>query len=124
MWQRDSSRMAWSTCPKEPNNQNKPGNHNNPKKTPINGTDKPIPYNGFEVGLLVYDQGGELHQTVMSPIGDMPVAVKCHGPWTIVDVDVLNGRRLKSWPSLKRRFATRRRTESMKRSSYGATARF
>ena len=61
--------MAWSTCPREPNNQNKPGNQNNPKKTPINGTYKPIPYNGFEVGLLVYDQGGELHQTVMSPLG-------------------------------------------------------
>ncbi len=30
-----------------------------------------------------------------------PVAVICHGPWTIVEADVVKGRTLTSWPSLK-----------------------
>jgi len=30
-----------------------------------------------------------------------PVAAICHGPWTLVEADVLNGRTITSWPSLK-----------------------
>ncbi len=30
-----------------------------------------------------------------------PVAVICHGPWTIVEADVVRGRTITSWPSLK-----------------------
>ena len=30
-----------------------------------------------------------------------PVAVICHGPWVLVEADVISGRRLTSWPSLK-----------------------
>ena len=30
-----------------------------------------------------------------------PVGVICHGPWTLVEADVVRGRRLTSWPSLK-----------------------
>ncbi len=30
-----------------------------------------------------------------------PVAVICHGPWTLIEADVLRGRRITSWPSLK-----------------------
>jgi protease I len=30
-----------------------------------------------------------------------PVAVICHGPWTLVEADVVRGRKLTSWPSLK-----------------------
>jgi protease I len=30
-----------------------------------------------------------------------PVAVICHGPWTLVEADVLRGRTITSWPSLK-----------------------
>jgi deglycase len=30
-----------------------------------------------------------------------PVAVICHGPWALVEADVLKDRRLTSWPSLK-----------------------
>jgi protease I len=30
-----------------------------------------------------------------------PAAVICHGPWTLVEADVVRGRRLTSWPSLK-----------------------
>ena len=33
--------------------------------------------------------------------GGKPVAVICHGPWTLVEADVLRGRRLTSWPSLQ-----------------------
>jgi protease I len=30
-----------------------------------------------------------------------PVAAICHGPWTLVEANVLQGRTLTSWPSLK-----------------------
>jgi protease I len=30
-----------------------------------------------------------------------PVAVICHGPWTLVEAEVLDGRTLTSWPSVK-----------------------
>jgi len=30
-----------------------------------------------------------------------PVAAICHGPWMLVEADVLEGRKLTSWPSLK-----------------------
>jgi protease I len=30
-----------------------------------------------------------------------PVGVICHGPWTLVESDVLHGRTLTSWPSLQ-----------------------
>lgn len=30
-----------------------------------------------------------------------PVALICHAPWTAVEADVLRGRRLTSWPSLR-----------------------
>jgi len=30
-----------------------------------------------------------------------PVAVICHGPWTLVEADAVRGRRLTSWPSVQ-----------------------
>jgi hypothetical protein len=30
-----------------------------------------------------------------------PAAVTCHGPWTLVEADVIRDRRLTSWPSLQ-----------------------
>jgi protease I len=30
-----------------------------------------------------------------------PVAVICHGPWTLVEADVVKGRTLTSWPSVR-----------------------
>jgi protease I len=30
-----------------------------------------------------------------------PIAVICHGPWTLVEADVVRGRRITSWPSLQ-----------------------
>jgi protease I len=32
---------------------------------------------------------------------DKPVAAICHGPWLLVEADVVRGRRLTSWPSLR-----------------------
>jgi protease I len=32
---------------------------------------------------------------------EKPVAVICHGPWTLIEADVVKGRTLTSWPSLK-----------------------
>jgi protease I len=33
--------------------------------------------------------------------GHKPVGVICHGPWTLVEADVVRGRTLTSWPSLQ-----------------------
>lgn len=30
-----------------------------------------------------------------------PVAVICHAPWTLIEADVVRGRRMTSWPSLR-----------------------
>lgn len=30
-----------------------------------------------------------------------PVAAICHGPWTLIEADVVRGRKMTSWPSLK-----------------------
>jgi protease I len=30
-----------------------------------------------------------------------PVAAICHGPWTLVEADVVRGRTLTSWPSVR-----------------------
>jgi protease I len=30
-----------------------------------------------------------------------PVGVICHGPWTLIEADVVKGRKMTSWPSLK-----------------------
>ncbi len=30
-----------------------------------------------------------------------PVAVICHGPWTLIEADVVRGRMITSWPSLR-----------------------
>ena len=30
-----------------------------------------------------------------------PIAVICHGPWTLIEADVVDGKKMTSWPSLK-----------------------
>lgn len=30
-----------------------------------------------------------------------PIAAICHGPWTLIEVDAVRGKKLTSWPSLK-----------------------
>lgn len=32
---------------------------------------------------------------------EKPIAAICHGPWTLIDAGVVDGRRVTSWPSLK-----------------------
>jgi protease I len=32
---------------------------------------------------------------------EKPVAAICHGPWTLIDAGVTEGRRLTSWPTLR-----------------------
>ena len=32
---------------------------------------------------------------------EKPVAAICHGPWTLVEADVVRGRKVTSWPSLQ-----------------------
>ena len=32
---------------------------------------------------------------------DKPVAAICHAPWTLIEADVVRGRKITSWPSLK-----------------------
>ena len=34
-------------------------------------------------------------------VSGKPIAVICHGPWTLVEAGVLRGRTITSWPSLK-----------------------
>jgi protease I len=38
-----------------------------------------------------------------------PVAVICHGPWTLIDAGVVRGRRITSWPSVRTDLKKRRR---------------
>jgi protease I len=33
--------------------------------------------------------------------GGKPIAAICHGPWSLVEVDAVRGKRLTSWPSLQ-----------------------
>jgi protease I len=30
-----------------------------------------------------------------------PIAAICHGPWTLIEADIVRGRKVTSWPSLK-----------------------
>jgi deglycase len=46
------------------------------------------------------------HENAVSFVRDFfeqgkPVAVICHGPWTLVEADVVRGRTLTSWPSIQ-----------------------
>lgn len=46
------------------------------------------------------------HEDAVSFVRDFfssgkPVGVICHGPWTLIEADVVEGRKLTSWPSLK-----------------------
>jgi protease I len=34
-------------------------------------------------------------------LGNKPIAAICHGPWTLIDADLVNGKRMTSWPTLQ-----------------------
>jgi protease I len=70
-----------------------------------------------QVNVADYDAlvlpGGQMNPDVLrtkpavvSFIGEFvrsgkPVAAICHGPWTLVEADVVRGKQMTSWPSLK-----------------------
>jgi len=37
-----------------------------------------------------------------SDLADKPIAAICHGPWTLINADLVRDRRLTSWPSLRK----------------------
>ncbi|MFD8804605.1 type 1 glutamine amidotransferase domain-containing protein [Streptomyces sp. NPDC059597] len=78
----------------------------------------------FSVDRLVSDASPEEYDALLLPGGTMnpdqlrmnedavgfvkafvatgkPVATICHGPWTLAEADVVRGRRLTSWPSIR-----------------------
>ncbi|MFD7996062.1 type 1 glutamine amidotransferase domain-containing protein [Streptomyces mexicanus] len=78
----------------------------------------------FPADRLVSDASADDYDTLLLPGGTMnpdqlrvnkdavgfvkafvnsgkPVATLCHGPWTLVNADVVRGRRLTSWPSIR-----------------------
>jgi protease I len=34
-------------------------------------------------------------------LGNKPIAAICHGPWTLIDADLVTGKRVTSWPTLQ-----------------------
>ncbi|MCS0588717.1 type 1 glutamine amidotransferase domain-containing protein [Massilia norwichensis] len=34
-------------------------------------------------------------------MGNKPIAAICHGPWTLIDAELVTGRRMTSWPTLQ-----------------------
>jgi protease I len=34
-------------------------------------------------------------------MGNKPIAAICHGPWTLIDAELVTGRRVTSWPTLQ-----------------------
>src|SRR5918994_50627 len=62
--------------------------------------------NGRTIAFLVSNEGAEQveltepWQAVEAAAGK-PVAVICHGPWTLVEADVVRDRSITSWPSLQ-----------------------
>lgn len=49
--------------------------------------------------LRRYDNAVQFARAFMD--AGKPVAVICHGPWTLVEADVVRGRTITSWPSVK-----------------------
>ncbi|WP_329453833.1 type 1 glutamine amidotransferase domain-containing protein [Streptomyces sp. NBC_01497] len=82
------------------------------------------PAGTFPVDQLVSDASADDYDALLLPGGTMnpdqlrtnkdaigfvqafmnagkPVATICHGPWTLAEADVVRGRRLTSWPSIR-----------------------
>ncbi|GAB5439889.1 MAG: type 1 glutamine amidotransferase domain-containing protein [Fuerstiella sp.] len=95
-----------------------------PKDGKIQGMNHDEKADQFEVDLSVNDASAEDFDGLVLPGGvanpdtlrtcdvsvsfirdffkqGKPVAAICHGPWTLIEADVVEGRRVTSWPSLK-----------------------
>ena len=77
------------------------------------------PMQGAEPGEILFsgeqilDPGGvanpdalRLDQAAVGFVRDFarsgkPIGVICHGPWTLIEADVVRGRRMTSWPSVR-----------------------
>jgi protease I len=48
-------------------------------------------------------RGDDAAKRLIKQVADdgKPVAVICHGPWTLIDAGLVDGRRITSWPSLQ-----------------------
>lgn len=94
------------------------------KSGEIYGTNHDEPADKFKVDKLVTDVKAEDYDGLVLPGGvsnpdtlrtnedavnfirdffkqKKPVAAICHGPWTLVEADVVRGRKVTSWPSIK-----------------------
>lgn len=95
-----------------------------PKEGKIQGWNHDIPGAMVSVNVLLKEAHPDNYDALLLPGGVMnpdqlrtnpdavhfvraffdarkPVAAICHGPWMLVEADVLEGRKLTSWPSLK-----------------------
>ncbi len=56
-------------------------------------------------GVVNADELRTVHEAVRfvreAADAGMPIAVICHGPWTMIDAGLVRGRTLTSWPSLR-----------------------
>ena len=95
-----------------------------PEAGTVQGRHHLDPGDTFEVGQVLADARAEDYDALVLPGGianpddlrtrpdalafarafvdaGKPVAAICHAPWTLVEADVVRGRRLTSWPSLQ-----------------------
>ena len=79
-------------------------------KFSVDGTTKEVRVDDFDAVVLPggvanpdqlrLDEPAVIFLTAMVGAGK-PVAAICHGPWTLIEADVVRGRTLTSWPSLR-----------------------
>lgn len=68
---------------------------------------KPSDYDGLVLpGGVANPDALRMHPNAVRFVGEffaqrLPVAAICHAPWTLIEADVVRGRRVTSWPSLK-----------------------
>jgi protease I len=95
-----------------------------PKEGTIQGFDKDEKDKTFEVDVVVGEADAEDYDALVLPGGVInpdklrmddeavdfvkaisdrgkPIAVICHGPWTLIEADLVDGRDITSWPSLE-----------------------
>ena len=95
-----------------------------PSKTPIQATVHDDPGKTIRPDLTIADVKAEEYDALLLPGGvrnpdalrldktavalikgfadaGKPVAAICHGPWLLVEADVVRGRRVTSWPSIR-----------------------
>ncbi len=59
-----------------------------------------LPGGALNADALRVDEDAQSFVTAMDESGK-PLAVICHGPWLLVSADLVDGRKLTSWPSIR-----------------------